>query len=105
IPSPIPEAKRELMLRDDQNARDSLKCVTVRLSHRISYIINRLYKWYLLRLIPNVATMCPMKQSVVRARIDNDLKAEASAVLELCGLGMSDAVRIFLGQVVKQGGL
>jgi addiction module RelB/DinJ family antitoxin len=50
--------------------------------------------------------MCPMKlQSVVRARIDNDLKAEASAVLESCGLGLSDAVRIFLGQVVKQGGL
>lgn len=44
-------------------------------------------------------------QSVVRARIDNDLKAEASAVLESCGLGLSDAVRIFLRQVVKQGGL
>jgi len=58
-----------------------------------------------LRLIPNVATMCSMKQSVVRARIDSDLKAEASAVLESCGLGLSDAVRIFLGQVVKQGGL
>jgi len=49
--------------------------------------------------------MCPMKQSVVRARIDYDLKAEASAVLESCGLGLSDAVRIFLAQVVKQGGL
>src|SRR5258708_39916262 len=50
--------------------------------------------------------MCPMKlRSVVRARIDNDLKAEASAVLESCGLGLSDAIRIFLGQVVKQGGL
>jgi addiction module RelB/DinJ family antitoxin len=46
-----------------------------------------------------------MKQSVVRARIDNDLKAEASAILKSCGLGLSDAVRIFLGQVVKQGGL
>jgi DNA-damage-inducible protein J len=46
-----------------------------------------------------------MKQTVVRARIDNDLKAEASAVLESCGLGLSDAVRIFLAQVVKQGGL
>ena len=56
-------------------------------------------------MIQNVATMCPMKQSVVRARIDYDLKAEASAVLESCGLGLSDAVRIFLAQVVKQGGL
>src|ERR1700729_1550370 len=52
-----------------------------------------------------VATMCYMKQSVVRARIDNDLKAEASALLESCGLGLSDAIRIFLRQVVKQGGL
>ena len=68
-------------------------------------IINVLCSWHLLRLIPNVATMCSMKQSVVRARIDNDLKAEASAVLESCGLGLSEAVRIFLGQVVKQGGL
>lgn len=49
--------------------------------------------------------MCSMKHSVVRARIDKDLKAEASAVLESCGLGLSDAVRIFLGQVVKHGGL
>lgn len=55
--------------------------------------------------IAYVATICSMKQSVVRARIDNDLKAKASAVLESCGLGLSDAVRIFLGQVVKQGGL
>jgi addiction module RelB/DinJ family antitoxin len=46
-----------------------------------------------------------MKQSVVRARIANDLKAEASAVLASCGLGLSDVVRIFPGQVVKQGGL
>jgi len=49
--------------------------------------------------------MCSMKQGVVRARIEKDLKAEASAVLESCGLGLSDAIRIFLRQVVKQGGL
>jgi DNA-damage-inducible protein J len=89
------------MLRCGQNARDSLNCVRVRLAQIISHIINRLF----IAAIPNVATMCSMKQSVVRARIDNDLKAEASAVLESCGLGLSDAVRIFLGQVVKQGGL
>jgi DNA-damage-inducible protein J len=46
-----------------------------------------------------------MKQSVVRARIDANLKAEASAVLESCGLGLSDALRMFLAQVVKQGGI
>src|SRR5580704_11758161 len=77
----------------------------VRLVQIILHIINGLYKSGSLRLIQNVATMCPMKQSVVRARIDYDLKAEASAVLESCGLGLSDAVRIFLAQVVKQGGL
>ena len=43
-----------------------------------------------------------MKQSVVRARIDNDLKAEASAVLESCGLGSSDAVRIFSGDQLRK---
>jgi antitoxin component of RelBE/YafQ-DinJ toxin-antitoxin module len=42
-----------------------------------------------------------MKQSVVRARIDNDLKAS------LCGIGivrgrLSDAVRIFLGQSLSK---
>lgn len=46
-----------------------------------------------------------MKQSIVRARIDEDLKAEASVVLNSCGLGLSDALRIFLRQVVAHGGL
>jgi DNA-damage-inducible protein J len=104
-PPPPILGNKELMLRCGQNARNSLNCVTVRLAQIISNIINKLNQWCLLRLIPNVATMCSMKQSVVRARIDNDLKAEASAILESCGLGLSDAVRIFLGQVVKQGGL
>jgi DNA-damage-inducible protein J len=67
--------------------------------------INKLQLLYSLPPTVNVATMCSMKQSVVRARIDSDLKAEASAVLESCGLGLSEAVRIFFAQVVKQGGL
>jgi addiction module RelB/DinJ family antitoxin len=46
-----------------------------------------------------------MKQSIVRARIDKDLKAEASEVLSSCGLGLSDAVRMFLSQVVAQRGI
>ena len=46
-----------------------------------------------------------MKQSVVRARIDENLKAEACAILDSCGLGLSDALRMFLAQVVKQGGI
>jgi DNA-damage-inducible protein J len=46
-----------------------------------------------------------MKSSVIRARIDNGLKAQASAVLAECGLDMSEALRLFLVQVVAAGGL
>jgi DNA-damage-inducible protein J len=46
-----------------------------------------------------------MKQSVVRARIEDDLKADALEVLASCGLELSDAIRLFLRQVVAQGGL
>jgi len=46
-----------------------------------------------------------MKGSIVRARVDDLLKAQASAVLASCGLEMSDALRLFLIQVVNQGGL
>jgi DNA-damage-inducible protein J len=46
-----------------------------------------------------------MKSSIVRARIDASLKAQASSVLAACGLEMSDALRLFLVQVVAQGGL
>jgi DNA-damage-inducible protein J len=46
-----------------------------------------------------------MKSSVIRARIDNDLKAQAGAVLAECGLDMSEALRLFLVQVVAAGGL
>jgi len=42
------------------------------------------------------------KDSVVRARIDADLKAEAARVLSGCGLELSDAIRLFLQQVVLQ---
>jgi DNA-damage-inducible protein J len=46
-----------------------------------------------------------MKDEVVRARIDADLKAQAAAVLQSNGLEMSDAIRLFLQQVVRRGGL
>jgi addiction module RelB/DinJ family antitoxin len=46
-----------------------------------------------------------MKTEVVRARIETDLKSEATAVLADSGLEMSDAIRLFLRQVVKAGGL
>jgi addiction module RelB/DinJ family antitoxin len=42
------------------------------------------------------------KDSVVRARIDAGLKAQAARVLSGCGLELSDAIRLFLQQVVLQ---
>jgi len=49
--------------------------------------------------------MKTVKSSIVRARVDDVLKAHATAVLESCGLDMSEALRLFLVQVVSQGGL
>lgn len=46
-----------------------------------------------------------MKDAVVRARIDRELKEQAAAVLEANALEMSDAIRIFLQQVVLNDGL
>lgn len=46
-----------------------------------------------------------MKDAVVRARIDAELKAEAVAVLRANDLELSDAIRLFLRQVVRRGGL
>lgn len=41
----------------------------------------------------------------VRTRISLQLKTQATAVLADCGLNVSDAVRLFLRQVVTQRGL
>ena len=46
-----------------------------------------------------------MKDSVIRARIPSDLKARASQVLASCGLEPSEAIRLFLQQVVAHDGL
>jgi addiction module RelB/DinJ family antitoxin len=46
-----------------------------------------------------------MKDAVVRARIDVELKAQAAAVLKANDLALSDAIRLFLRQVVRRGGL
>jgi DNA-damage-inducible protein J len=46
-----------------------------------------------------------MKNAVIRARIDSELKAEASRVLAACGLEPSDAIRMFLQQVVAHQGI
>lgn len=46
-----------------------------------------------------------MKDNVVRARINADLKVDAARVLAACGLEFSDAIRLFLQQVVAHQGL
>ena len=46
-----------------------------------------------------------MKDSVVRARIDSRLKTDAARVLAQCGLEPSDAIRLFLQQVVAYQGI
>ena len=46
-----------------------------------------------------------MKDAVVRARIDAELKANAARVLAACGLELSDAIRLFLQQVVAHQGV
>jgi len=46
-----------------------------------------------------------MKSAIVRARIEGDLKAQAAEVLAANGLELSDAIRLFLRQVVLKGGL
>ena len=44
-------------------------------------------------------------EDVVRARIDKQVKAEASAVLEAMGLSLSDAIRLLLVRVAKDKAL
>ncbi|MNI58615.1 Antitoxin DinJ [compost metagenome] len=46
-----------------------------------------------------------LKTTDVRCRIDEDLKARATEVLNACGLSISDALRLFLRQVVVTQGL
>ena len=44
-------------------------------------------------------------EEVVRARIDKQVKADASAVLEAMGLSMSDAIRLLLVRIAKDKAL
>lgn len=46
-----------------------------------------------------------MKDTLVKARIDERLKDQATEVLRRNGLEMSDAIRLFLTQVVRKDGL
>lgn len=45
------------------------------------------------------------KSTDVRSRIEPDLKDRAAEVLAACGLNLSDAIRLFLHQVVARQGL
>ncbi len=46
-----------------------------------------------------------MKQTTIRSRIDPEIKQEAQILLKRFGLSMSDAIRLFLHQVVLEKGL
>lgn len=46
-----------------------------------------------------------MTDTVIRSRINPAIKAEASEILEDMGMSMSDAIRVFLHQVVAQRSL
>ena len=47
----------------------------------------------------------PLKVAEIRSRIEPDLKENATRILASCGLNVSDAIRLFLHQVVAQNGL
>ena len=46
-----------------------------------------------------------MFSTEIRSRIEPDLKEHAQRVLDACGLNFSDAIRLFLRQVVTEQGL
>ena len=46
-----------------------------------------------------------MADAVIRSRIDASLKIEAQTLLDGMGLSMSEAIRLFLHQVVAEKGL
>ena len=47
----------------------------------------------------------PAQTSMLHIRVDDKLKADATEMLASVGLSVSDAVRIFLTRVTKEGGL
>lgn len=53
----------------------------------------------------NTLTAHSMKSAEIRSRIEPDLKEGATRVLADCGLNLSDAIRLFLRQVVVNNGL
>lgn len=49
--------------------------------------------------------LATLKTTDVRSRIEPEIKDRATEVLASCGLNLSDAIRLFLRQVVAQEGL
>lgn len=49
--------------------------------------------------------LATLKTTDVRSRIEPKIKQRATEVLASCGLNLSDAIRLFLRQVVAQEGL
>lgn len=47
----------------------------------------------------------PSKSSMIHVRVDPIVKAEAAEALSGVGLSLSDAVRILLTRIAKEGGL
>ena len=55
-----------------------------------------------------VVTMwCHMKKqdNIIRSRIDHETKLKAQSIFSQLGLSMSDAMRLFLHQVIEENGL
>jgi addiction module RelB/DinJ family antitoxin len=46
-----------------------------------------------------------MKEAIVRSRIDVSKKIEAEAILSALGLSTSDAIRLFINQIIMEKGL
>jgi addiction module RelB/DinJ family antitoxin len=46
-----------------------------------------------------------MKEAIVRSRIDSSKKIEAEAILSALGLSTSDAIRLFINQIIMEKGL
>ena len=45
------------------------------------------------------------RTETIRARVEPELKSEAEAILKAVGLSSSEAMRLFLFQIVRQRGL
>ena len=52
-----------------------------------------------------IETHTETKNGFVHSRIDGNIKEQASFILEKIGLNVSDAIRLFLNQVVMRKGM